>query len=167
MDYFLAKYTRKADVSNDIGAKDYLTENNWFDVLNALSHMFVAAGYRGLVVMVDQVDFLLNLPKLTRQQNYQKILSMWNNINQGRTEYLSFMMFGADQILINKKGFQEEIPLFERTRDSYVIRPLPQGELVGLLTKLQQIHELVYDWESGFDEDYIRKFIDTLFPVPR
>ena len=98
IDFFLANYTKKSDAS-EIGAKDYIKENTWFNILNTYSHLFVAAGYRGLVILIDQVDFLTSLPKVQRHQNYDMILSMWNQIDQGRTEYLTMCLFGSQDTL--------------------------------------------------------------------
>jgi hypothetical protein len=161
MDFFLANFTTKSD-AKVVGAKDYIKETTWFNVLNTYSHLFVAAGKKGLIVLIDQIDFLTSLNKQAREQNYDFILAMWNQINQGRTQYFSMCLFGASNILYDRNGFQINQPLYERTLDSYVIETLPSGEMVALLMKLLQIHEYFHNWESGLSEKDIQDFIDQI-----
>ena len=158
LEFFSAKFTKKTDAAQ-VNAKDYIKESTWFNVLNTYSHIFHAAGYKGLIVLIDQVDFLTSLPKITRLQNYETILSMWNQINQNRTEYLSICHFGASNLIYGKNSIESLTPLYDRVKDSYVINTLPSGEMAALLVKLQEIHESFYDWHSGFDEEYIEGFI--------
>ncbi len=158
MDYFLANFTKKTD-AQAVGARDYIHESEWFGVLNTLSHIFVAAGYKGLILLFDQVDFLLNLPKNNRQQNYEALLSMWNDVNEGRTEYLSVCLFAADRLVMDEhKGTATYAALHERLRNATQLTILPPEEMVGLLKRLKAIHEAAYGWESGITEETITKF---------
>lgn len=161
LEFFFANFTKKTDAAQ-VNAKDYIKENTWFSVLNTYSHIFRAAGYKGLIILIDQVDFLTSLPKITRLQNYQTILSMWNQINQNRTEYLSICLFGAPDLIYGKNSIESLTPLYDRVKDSYVINTLPSGEMAALLVKLLQIHESYWGWESGFDETYVENFITDL-----
>lgn len=159
MDFFLANFTKKTEAA-EIGARNYIKETNWFDLLNTYSHLFVAAGYKGLIVLVDQVDLLTSLPKITRQQNYEAILTMWNQIDQGRTEYLSMCLFAASNLLYDtRRGTQSLLPLHMRLENSYVIETLPAEEMTALLLKLLQIHEYFHGWESKLNEKDIDDFI--------
>lgn len=157
--YFMANITKKTDAQL-IGAKDYIRESGWFDVLNTYSHFFVAAGYKGLIVMFDQVDFLLNLAKVNRQQNYEFLLTMWNSINEGRTEYLSVCLFAADKLLDDdKRGVPMYQALDDRMQNAIRLERLPNGELVVLLMKLKDIHEYVHGWESNISDEDVERFV--------
>lgn len=161
MDYFLANITKKSDAVA-IGARDYIREGEWFPVLNTWSHLFVAAGYKGLILLFDQVDFLLNLQKANRQQNYEALLTMWNSVNQGRTEYLSVELFAADRFVDDdRKGTQTYKALDDRLLGSHRLETLPPEEMVGLLKKLNEIHEYAYGWESGITDQEISEFVET------
>ncbi len=161
MDYFLANITRKADAKNNVGANDYIREDVWFSVLNTLSHLFVAAKYKGLILLFDQVDYLLNLQKNNRQQNYEQLLTMWNEVNEGRTEYLSVALFAAERFVDDeRKGSQMYKALDDRLRAAFRLEPLPAEQMVGLLTKLVAIHEYGHGWESNITEDDIVNFVE-------
>ena len=160
MGFFMANITKKTDAA-EVGAKDYIRENGWFDVLNTWSHLFVKAGYKGLIVMVDQVDYLTNLQKINRQQNYEFLLSMWNAVNQGRTEYLSVCLFAADKLVDDeRRGTQMYGALDDRFANAIRLEVLPPSQMVGLLKKLKDIHEFAYGWESGITDEDIMKFVN-------
>ena len=165
MEYFLANITRKTD-ANALGARDYIRESGWFDILNTWSHLFVKAGYKGLIVMFDQVDYLTNLPKTNRQQNYEFLLSMWNAVNEGRTEYLSVCLFAAEKLVDDeRRGTQMYQALDDRLAGSTRLEILPDRELLGLLNRLKDIHELAHGWESGITEEEIRLFVNDALKV--
>ncbi len=157
--FFLANITKKTD-AQVIGAKDYIREEGWFDILNTYSHFFVAAGYKGLIVMFDQVDFLTNLAKINRQQNYESMLTMWNNINQGRTEYLSVCIFAADKLLDDeRRGVPMYQAIDDRMQNSIRLQKLPDEQFVVLLIKLKDIHEYTYGWQSGITDEQVADFV--------
>lgn len=159
MEFFLANITKKTDAAA-LGAKDYIRESGWFDTLNTWSHLFVKAGYKGLVVMVDQVDYLTNLPKQSRQMNYEFLLSMWNAVNEGRTEYLSVCLFAADKLIDDdRRGTPMYDALDARFANANRLEALPQSQLIGLLKKLKEIHEFAYGWESNIPDEAIVGFV--------
>ena len=161
MGFFMANITKKSDAET-VGAKDYIRESGWFDILNTWSHLFVKAGYKGLIVMVDQVDYLTNLQKVNRQQNYEFLLSMWNAVNQGRTEYLSVCLFAADKLVDDeRRGTQMYGALDDRFANATRLDILPPSQLVGLLKKLKEIHEFAYNWESQISDDDITSFVNA------
>lgn len=161
MEYFLANITRKTDAAA-VGAKDYIRESGWFDVLNTWSHLLVKAGYKGLIIMFDQVDYLTNLQKINRQQNYEYLLSMWNAVNEGRTEYLSVCLFAAEKLIDDeKKGTQMYQALDDRISGCTRLEVLPDRELCGLLKKLKEIHEFAYGWESNISDQDIDFFVSN------
>ena len=159
MSFFLANITKKTDAQL-IGARDYIREAGWFDILNTYSHFFIAAGYKGLIVMFDQVDYLTNLAKANRQQNYESMLTMWNNINQGRTEYLSVCLFAADKLLDDeRKGVPMYQAIDDRMQNSIRLQKLPDEQFVVLLLKLKDIHEYTNGWESGITDKHVANFV--------
>ena len=159
MSFFMANLSKKTD-AQQIGAKGYIREGGWFDVLDTYSHFFVAAGYKGLIVMFDQADYLLNLPKTSRQQNYETLLTMWNSVNEGRTEYLSVCLFAADKLLDDeKKGLPMYKAIEDRMRNATRLSKLPDEQLVVLLGKLRDIHEYAYSWESDISDAAVEEFI--------
>lgn len=162
MGFFMANLSKKKD-AEAVGAKDYIRESGWFDILNTWSHLFVKAGYKGLIVMIDQVDYLLNLPKKSRQQNYEFMLSMWNAVNQGTTEYLSVCLFAADRLIDDdRKGTPMYQALDERFANANRVDTLPPEQMVGLLIKLKEIHEFAYNKEGkyGLTEEDAKSFVD-------
>lgn len=54
---------------------------------------FVKAGYKGLLLMIDELVNIFKIPNaVTRQYNYEKILTMYNDVLQGKARSLGIFM---------------------------------------------------------------------------
>ena len=164
IEFFLANITKKTD-AKAIGAADYIRDAKWFDVMNTYSHIFSKAGYAGLILLFDQADYILNLSKNDRQQNYETMLTMWNAINEGRTEYLSIMVFASENLVDDpKRGTIQYQALDDRLKGANRLDVLSDDYMVALLLRLCQIHETAYSWESKLTEDDARDFVQEMLP---
>ena len=57
-------------------------------------------GYRGLVVFIDECVNLYKIPnRISRENNYEKILAMFNDTMQGRAPGLMIVFGGTPQFL--------------------------------------------------------------------
>lgn len=161
-DFFLANLTKKTD-AQAIGAKDYIRDPRWFEIMNTYSHLFVHAGYKGLILLFDQTDALLNLPRINRQQNYEALLAMWNSINEGRTEHLSAVLFAADSLIDDqKRGTFQYKALDDRIKGATRLQVLPNEYMVALLERLREIHEYANAWELGISDEETRRFAEAM-----
>lgn len=91
------EYERKAD-ARFLGVTQIISDETWYEFLKLLAIMSVKLGYQGLLVLLDEE---VNLYKITnrvsRENNYEKLLTMFNDIMQGRTEYLGVFVGGTPQ----------------------------------------------------------------------
>ena len=73
-----------------------IDDDNWYDFLKLWAALSRRMGYRGLVVFVDEC---VNLYKIThrvsRENNYEKILAMFNDTLQGRAPGLALIFGGT------------------------------------------------------------------------
>ena len=75
------EYRTKTEARRELGVNACIADDSWYDYLKLLAEFLTGAGYKGLVVMIDE---LVNLYKntqirFTRQNNYEKILTMYND----------------------------------------------------------------------------------------
>jgi hypothetical protein len=75
-----------------------------YDHLKLMSAFVYAAGYKGLLVGLDE---MVNLFKLSsaqaRNANYEQILRILNDVLQGSAENLGFLLGGTPEFLMNTR----------------------------------------------------------------
>lgn len=63
----------------------------------------VYAGYRGMLVLIDELVNLFKIPhSATRQSNYEKILTIYNDVLQGKAQHIGFLIGGTPQCIEDK-----------------------------------------------------------------
>lgn len=140
-----------------------------------MSNFFVKIGYKGFIVVIDE---LINIYKctssITRNNNYEKILAMYNDTMQGKARYLGIIMGGTPQSIENlDRGLFSYEALKSRLESGRygannminlmtpIIRiiPLSKEEIIVLLEKLAEIHADLYEYELKVKSEDIVDFI--------
>ncbi|MCM1140978.1 MAG: ATP-binding protein [Muribaculum sp.] len=101
-----AEYSTKSDSIKDLGVRDIINDISFFNTLNLYSILIKQAGYKGLLVNLDE---MVNLYKITnsvsRKANYEEILSILNNTLQGTASAVGFILSGTPEFLTDgRKG---------------------------------------------------------------
>ena len=91
------EYDRKID-ARELGVSQIISDDSWYEAIKLMAQLSKKLGYKGLLVLIDES---VNLYKITnrvsRENNYEKILSMFNDVMQGRTQYLGIYFGGTPQ----------------------------------------------------------------------
>lgn len=91
------EYERKSD-ARELGVSQIISDDTWYEVIKLLARLSQKLGYKGLLVLIDES---VNLYKITnrvsRENNYEKLLAMFNDVMQGRTQYLGIYVGGTRQ----------------------------------------------------------------------
>lgn len=91
------EYERKSD-ARALGVSQIISDDTWYEVIKLLARLSQKLGYKGLLVLIDES---VNLYKITnrvsRENNYEKLLAMFNDVMQGRTQYLGIYVGGTPQ----------------------------------------------------------------------
>lgn len=98
------EYTTKTEARADLGVRSIIDDSSFYDALRLLARFVTLAGYGGLLVCLDE---LVNLYKLqsaqARNQNYEQILRILNDVLQGTTEHIGFVLGGTPDSLMNTR----------------------------------------------------------------
>lgn len=98
------EYTTKTEARGDLGVRTIIDDAAFYDGLRLLARFVRLAGFGGLVVSLDE---LVNLYKLqnaqARSQNYEQILRILNDVLQGTTEGLGFVLGGTPEFLYDTR----------------------------------------------------------------
>lgn len=173
------EYRTKTEARRELGVNACIADDSWYDYLKLLAEFLTGAGYKGLVVMIDE---LVNLYKIsnsvTRQNNYEKILTMYNDTLQGKARHLGIIMGGTPQSIEDRRRgvYSYEALRSRLTQGRFageglsdmlapVIRlnPLTYEELLVLIEKLAEIHAGYFEYERSLSEDDLISFLQIEF----
>ena len=83
------EYRTKTEAKSELGSTAIITDDDWYDYVKLLAAFLQGAGYRGLLVLIDELVNLYKIPNaISRQYNYEKILQMYNDTLQGKARHL-------------------------------------------------------------------------------
>ena len=175
--WFRGEYTLKSEAREALGVHVIITDDDWYDYLKLFSAFFRLAGYQGMMIMVDELVNLYKIPNsITRQYNYEKLLTMYNDTLQGKARYLGIIMCATPQALEDKRrGIYSYEALRSRlaegrfskpgARDMLapVIRlePLTAEEMLVLCEKLADMHAGLYAYPRTVTTEDLSAFIQT------
>jgi hypothetical protein len=125
--------------------------------------------------MIDELVNIYKVPNaITRQYNYEKILTMYNDTLQGKARYLGILMGATPQALEDKRrGIYSYEALRSRLAEGRFSRPgardllapvirlepLTAEEMLVLCEKLADMHATLYGYGQHIDTDALVRFI--------
>lgn len=175
--WFRGEYPTKTEARKELGINLIVTDESWYDFIKIFAEFMVHAGYRGMLVLVDELVNIYKIPHAaTRQSNYEKILTMYNDVLQGKAKHIGFLIGGTPQCIEDKyKGVFSYEALRSRlsegrfasgnTRNllSPIIRleMLTYDEVYVLIGKLVQMHGQLFDYTPAVTHDDLMCFLNV------
>ena len=177
--WFRGEYRNKTEARQELGVNIAIGDDDWYDYLKLFAAFLRGAGYQGLVVLVDELVNLYKIPNaISRQYNYEKILTMYNDTLQGKASYLGIIMSGTPQCVEDRRrGLYSYEALRSRLtqgrfgREGMVdllapvirLTPLTPEELLILVEKLADIHVGLFGYERTIGQDDLMAFLQAEF----
>ncbi|MBQ3737309.1 MAG: ATP-binding protein [Candidatus Methanomethylophilaceae archaeon] len=171
------EYTMKSEARRDLGVSVIIDDSNWYDFIKMWARFVRIAGYSGLVVFIDEGVILYKLPsKISRSNNYERLLTMFNDIMQGKSSYLSMYVCGTpDFIEDQNRGLYSYEALrsrlvagrYENGYDNYLgpvinLRPLTNEEVYVLLQTLRDLYEQRNGISTGLTDEMLETYLRTV-----
>ena len=171
------EYELKSDVRRDLGLSNMVTDANWYDFVKIWAEFASHIGYKGLVVFIDEGVVLYKIQnRVSRSNNYERLLSMFNDIMQGKASHLSMYVCGTpefiedpDRGLYSYEALRSRLVSgkFENGYDNYLgpvinLRPLTNEEVFVLLRTLRGMHEQRYGYSSEIDDAMLETYLKTV-----
>ena len=173
------EYRTKTEARADLGINVCISDDNWYDYLKLFARFLKGAGYEGMLVLIDELVNLYKIPNsVTRQYNYEKILTMYNDTLQGKAHYLGIIMGGTPQSIEDRKrGVYSYEALRSRLAEGRFVReglsdmlapvihlnPLTYEELLVLIEKLADIHAGYFGYDRMLGTEQLVKFLQIEF----
>lgn len=177
--WFRGEYVNKTEAKNELGVNIVITDDDWYEYIKLFAMFLKKAGYSGLLVLVDELVNIYKIPNaITRQYNYEKILTMYNDTLQGKAKYLGIIMGGTPQCIEDtRRGVYSYEALRSRLAEGRFGRegirdmlapvihlvPLTYEEMLVLTEKLADIHAQLFGYEQRITQEDMIVFIKTEF----
>jgi len=185
------EYTTRTEAKADLGVRTIIDDSSFYDGLRLLARFVTLAGFGGMLVCLDE---LVNLYKLqnaqARKQNYEQILRILNDVLQGTTQHIGFVLGGTPEFLMDtRRGlFSYEALQTRLAENSFAVNGLADysgpvvnlpsltpEELYHLLERLRDVfaggHQDKWlvpdDALTGFMDHCSNKIGDAYFRTPR
>ena len=91
------EFEKKSD-AKFLGVSQIITDDTWYEFIKLLARLSTKLGYKGLLLFIDEEVNLYKITnRISRENNYEKLLTMFNDVMQGKTEYLGIFVGGTPQ----------------------------------------------------------------------
>ena len=176
--WFRGEFHTKTEARQELGVNIIISDEDWYEYLKIFALFLKQAGYAGLLVCIDELLNIYKIPHaITRQYNYEKILTMYNDTLQGKAHYLGIIMGGTPQCMEDpRRGVYSYEALRSRLAEGHfagehkdllapVIRlqPLTSDEMLVLVEKLAEIHGALYGYAPKVTQEDLVSFIRIEF----
>lgn len=177
--WFRGEYRTKTEARQELGVSIIIADDDWYDYVKLFAQFLKGAGYQGMLVLIDELVNLYKIPNsVTRQYNYEKILTMYNDTLQGKAHHLGIIMGGTPQSIEDRRRgvFSYEALRSRLTQGRFAaegmrdmlapiihLHPLTYEELLVLIEKLQQIHAGYFGYEARLNESDLVQFLQIEF----
>ena len=177
MRWLRGEYANKTEARNAIGVAlgGIIDDDNWYEYIKLLAVFFRKIGYRGFVVFIDECVNLYKIAnRISRENNYEKLLSMFNDTLQGKAEGLALIFGGTPQFLEDtRRGLFSYEALRSRLSDGQFqkagfknligpvirLRRLSDDELYALISRITSLHAQNYSWQPRVTNEDMAAFL--------
>ena len=177
--WFRGEYTGKSEVKAELGVNIIISDDDWYEYIKLFAFFLKQAGYAGMLILIDELVNIYKIPNsITRQYNYEKILTMYNDTLQGKARYLGIIMGGTPQCIEDtRRGVYSYEALRSRLAQGRFGRedikdmlapvikltPLSNEEMLVLIEKLADIHAGLFEYEQRLTQEDLITFIKIEF----
>ncbi|MBQ8249389.1 MAG: ATP-binding protein [Clostridia bacterium] len=177
MRWLRGEFSTKTEAKNAIGVSlgGIIDDDNWYEYIKLLAVFFRKIGYRGFVVFIDECVNLYKIAnRISRENNYEKLLSMFNDTLQGKAEGLALIFGGTPQFLEDtRRGLFSYEALRSRLSDGQFVRAgfknligpvirlrrLSDDELYALISRITSLHAQNYSWQPRVTNEDMAVFL--------
>lgn len=169
------EYSNKADARAELGVRVIIDDASWYDYIKLIAQFVHDIGYKGFVLFLDEAVNLYKISnRIARQNNYERLLTLLNDILQGRAQYLGVFIGGTPQMVEDpNRGLYSYEALRTRLEPSRFVAdglvdfsgpliklaPLSDTELFVLLQNLRQVHAVHYQYEPVVTDQQLQTFL--------
>ncbi len=169
------EFSTKTEARRALGVRVIIDDSTWYDYIKLMAYFVRQIGYRGLVLFIDEAVNLYHISHPTsRNNNYERLLAIINDILQGQAAYLG-VLFGATPAMVEdtRRGLFGYEALRTRLKESRFARQglrdmsgplirldvLSDNEIYVLLEKIRDIHAWHNKYEARIGDPQLTAFM--------
>jgi predicted house-cleaning noncanonical NTP pyrophosphatase (MazG superfamily) len=173
------EFATKTEAKVALGERvSIIDDDSWYDYIKLLAKFVSDIGYKGLIIIVDEVVHLYKISHtLSRQKNYDKILTMFNDTRGGGVEHLGIFIGGTPQFLEDKRrGLYSDEALRSRLAKSRFLengiqdtsepvihlKTLSVEDVYQILQRLIVVHAAHYNYKNTLKKGELQEFINEV-----
>lgn len=173
------EFATKTEAKLALGERvSIIDDDSWYDYIKLLAKFVADIGYKGLLIIVDEVVHLYKINHtLSRQKNYDKILTMFNDTRGGSVEHLGIFIGGTPQFLEDKRrGLYSDEALRSRLAKSRFLengiqdtsqpvihlKTLSVEDIYQILQRLIVVHAAHYNYKNTLKKGELQEFINEV-----
>ncbi len=172
-----ADFANKIEAKSALGVRDIIEDDSWYDYIKILAKFVADIGYKGLIILLDEAVHLYKISHtISRQNNYDKLLAIFNDTMQGKAEHLGIYIGGTPNFLEDsKRGLFNDLAWKRRTTKSrftkgfqdtsspvFQLEALTESEILSLFQRLTNIHAVHYSTEKTLTNDELKMFMQEV-----
>lgn len=172
------EFPTKTEARKTLGVGVIIDDDNWYDYMKLWAEFMSKIGYKGLLLFIDEG---VNLYKITntvsRQSNYEKLLTIFNDTMQGKAQHLGIFLGGTPQFVEDQRRglfsydalrsrlvagrFGEGAGMLHYAGPILRLEMLSHAEILVLLEKLRDLHASHYGYEASLDQGQLTRFMES------
>jgi hypothetical protein len=173
------EFSTKTESRQAIGVRVIIDDDTWYDYIKLIGRFVADIGYKGLLIILDEAIHLTKITtSISRQNNYDKLLAMFNDTLQGRVNHLGIFIGGTPQFLEDpRRGLFSDPAWQRRTQQNRLLstasvtdtiapvvrlEPLSDESLLGLMERLGSIHQCHYGYEKRLGMTELRQVLGVM-----
>ena len=144
------------------GIKGEINKESALDFLGALSIFIKSIGYSGLVILIDEVEYVMKLrTQDMRDAAYNYMRDIYDNCNLGKFQSSLFIFAGTNDLFEDSRGISSYEALDDRIKhvlDTDLIdmrtpvvklQGFDKNEIIKFSQKILEMHSEVYNWDAA------------------
>ena len=173
-----AEFSTKTEAKQCLRVDIIIDDQSWYEFLKLFALFVVKAGYKGLLTFLDEGVNLYKIShKQARDNNYEKLLTIFNDTMQGKAKHIGVFLSGTPQFIYDeRRGLFNYEALRSRLADNRFssqgfidytspiikLNQLSPEEIYLLLERLCELHCAHYEYDSNIGADELTAFLNTV-----
>jgi len=172
------EFSTKTEARQALDVRVIIDDESWYDYIKLMAYFVKSIGYKGLVIFVDEAVNLYKISHtVSRNNNYERLLTIYNDTLQGKAEYLG-VLIGATPTMVEdtRRGLFSYEALKTRLEESRFAREglrdmsgplirldvLSHNEIYFLLQTVRQIHGKHHKYEPQITDEQLKVFMEEV-----
>ena len=172
------EYSTKTEARQALDVRVIIDDESWYDYIKLMAYFVRNIGYKGLIIFIDEAVNLYKISHtVSRNNNYERLLTIFNDTLQGKAEYLGVLIGATPQMVEDtRRGLFSYEALKTRLEESRFAREglrdmsgplvrldiLSHSEIYVLLQTIREIHGIHYKYDPKISDEQIKDFMSEV-----